>query len=445
MKKFGEWLEKTMRPIASKVARNPYVETLSQTFISLLPIIVIGAFALILSKSPVNYTGFAENSYWYNFFKGWTDWTNANLQTLKYVNTVTLGSLSLWVAIGIGYRWAKKYEISELNMLTVVVVCFLIINSGVIDGGWSTTYFGGTGLFSAIVFSFLSAQLYRTLITKGIGRINFPATVPASLTNAMSSMLPMAITFAATCIVAAIPAIFLQTSIPALIMKIGAPLSVGIDNPLGISFVTILGQISFWFGIHNSAVLSVFSPILYANLSANAEAFAAGVSASQVPFIVNQSFFYSFVGIGGAGATFGLVLLLLKSKSDTLRAVGKLSIIPACFGINEPVIFGLPIMMNVTLLLPFLLVQVVNIIICYSAMALNLLNKPIFYFGGTAPEILKAVLSNMDWRSIIYWIVAVAVDTLLYYPFFKLYERQVLEREAAEISETDKNLQISVE
>ena len=103
--------------------------------------------------------------------------------------------------------------------------------------------------------------------------------------------------------------------------------------------------------------------------------------------------------------------------------------IPACFGINEPVVFGLPIMMNVTFLIPFLIVESVNTFIAYLAMYFNLLNRPIFFMGGTAPELLKSVLSNMDVRSVIYWFIAVAVDIMIWYPFFKIFEKQKLEEE----------------
>ena len=429
MNKLGSWLEKRLLPIASWVARNNYLQVLSQTFISLLPVIIIGAFALILSKSPVLFTGFEEGSQWYNFFKAWTEWTDANLQTLKFINATTLGALSLWVSVGIAYRWARKYETDPFMTIIVVVVNFLLINSVKVDATWATNYFGGEGLFSAIIGAFLSAQLFRYLTTKGIGTINFPASVPASLSKSISSMLPMALTMLAGALVAGTIANVFHTTIPALVLSIGKPLNVGIDNPIGMSLVSTFGQLAFWFGIHNSAILSVFSPIMYSNLAANAEAFALGASASQLPYIVNQSFFYSFCGIGGAGATFSLVILLMRSKSESLKTVGRLSFVPACFGINEPVIFGLPIMMNVTLLIPFVFIQIVNIFIVYYAMFFNLLNRPMFYLGGTSPEIVKAVLANMDVRSVILWIVLVIVDGILWYPFFKNVEKQKLEEE----------------
>ena len=429
-------LERTLGPLAGKIAQNKYLQVLSQTFISLLPVIVIGAFALILSKSPVSATGFEEGSTWFVFFTAWNDWATTNLGALKFINAATLGSLSLWVSVGIGYRWARKYDLDVLPTITVAVVNFLLLNSQSIESGWLTSFFGGTGLFSAIIGSFLTVQLYRFLVKRGVGAIKFPPSVPASLSNAVGSMLPMALTMLAGAVVAALAYAFAGgATIAALVMELGKPLNIAIDNPLGISAVSSLGQLAFWFGIHNSAILSIFQPILYSNLAANASAYAAGADPTALPYIVNQAFFYNFVTPGGAGATLALVILLLRSRSESMKAVGKLSLVPALFGINEPVIFGLPIMLNIKLLIPWIFVPIVNIVVAYSAMAVGLLNKPIFYMGGTAPEVIKSVLSNMDLRSVVLWVVLLLVDLVLWYPFFKSAEADALKEEGGTKSE----------
>ncbi len=435
MEKIQGFLNKHLLPLATWVAQNKYVQTIAETFMSLLPVIVVGAFSFIFSKSPISYTGFEEGSQWYVFFQAWDEWATTNLGALKFVNSATLGSLSLWVSVGIGYRWAKRYDMDIMSTLVVVVVNFLLINSQQIDGGWSTSYFGGEGLFSAIIAAFLIVQLYRVLVTKGIGRIKLPPTVPAVLQTSMSTLLPLAACFGVSAVVATVFNVGLNVSIPDLVMSIGKPLNMGIDNPLSAGFIYALSDLGYWFGIHTAAIEAVFNPILYANLAANADAYAAGALAADLPYIVSVTFRYGFAGIGGSGATFGLVLLLLRSRSDTCRAVGKMAIVPSLFGVNEPVVFGLPIMLNVTLLIPFVFIEAINGAIAYFLMAVNLLNRPMFYMGGTAPEILRSVLSNMDLRTILFWIGIVAVDVLLWYPFFKTYESQLVEQERVQTSE----------
>lgn len=429
MEKIEKFLNKHLLPAATWVAQNVYIQTLAETFMSLLPVIVVGAFCFIFSKSPISYEGFTEGNYWYNFFLGWNNWATDNLQALKFVNSATLGSLSLWVTVGIGYRWAKKYDLDIMTTIIVVTVNFLLVNSARIEGGWSTDFFGGEGLFSAIVAAFVICQLYRFIVKKGLGQINLPPTVPATLQNSMNSLLPLAICFVFGAVVTSVCTLGFGISIPEIVMSIGKPLNMGIDNPWAAGFMYGLSDLGYWFGIHTAAIEAVFNPVLYANLAANANAYAAGVDPGSLPYIVSVTFRYGYTGIGGSGATFGLVLLLLRSKSATCRTVGKVSIVPACFGINEPVVFGLPIMLNVTFLIPFVFVEAINGFIGFYAMQAGLLNHAMFYMGGTAPEILRSVLSNMDLRTIVYWVLIVLIDMVLWYPFFKMYENQMLEEE----------------
>ena len=116
-----------------------------------------------------------------------------------------------------------------------------------------------------------------------------------------------------------------------------------------------------------------------------------------------------------------------------MKQVGKLSIIPALFGVNEPVVFGLPIMCNVTMFVPFVFTEVINCFISYFAMSLGLVNRCMFYMGGTAPEIMRSVLSTMDWRAFVLWVILVVVDMIFWYPFFKMYEKQEIQREEEEL------------
>ena len=431
--KVEQLIEKTLLPLATWVAQNTYIQILSQTFISLLPMIVIGAFAFIVSKSPINYTGFEEGTYWYNFFLNWDTFANKYLIPIRFMKSCTLGSLSLWVTFGIAYRWAKKYDLEVQSTIIVALVNFFLINSKYVDGGISTDYFGGEGLFSAMIGAFLILILYRWMSKKGIGNIKFPASVPATLQKAMSSILPLTLCFLVGCLASGLTTQLLGVSIPDLVMMIGRPITKSIDNPIAQSGITFFSDIGYWFGIHTAAVEAPFNPILYANLSANVDAYSNGVAATQLPYIINIAFRYGFTGIGGSGATFGLVLLLLKSKSVTMKQVGKLSIIPALFGVNEPVVFGLPIMCNGTMFIPFIFTEVINCFISYFAMSAGLVNRCMFYMGGTAPEIMRSVLSSMDWRAAVLWVILVIVDMLFWYPFFKMYEKQEIKREAEEL------------
>ena len=269
------------------------------------------------------------------------------------------------------------------------------------------------------------------MTNKKIGLIKFPDSVPEVLSSSISTLVPMALIFILMVIVRSVFNDLIGISFPALVMSLGSHMNMAVDSIWGMSLASTLSQIGWWFGIHSSAILSVVTPSLEANMLANMNAFAAGTPLSDLPTIVNTTFYYTYVTIGGGGATFGLVFLMLKSRSEQISTMGKLSVVPAFFGINEPILFGLPIVLNPIFLIPFLLTHVVNIIIVYYAMSLNLVNKIVMSLSAQTPVGLSNVLGNLDFRSLILLVITILVDIILYYPFFKLFEKEKIEEEEA--------------
>lgn len=434
MKKFldkmASFLEKFMTPIAGVIAGNKHLQIISGAFMSILPLIMIGSFALILAFPFMDYTTMAETDAFYGFFKAWAMFSEGFGKHLGYLFNITLGAQGAWLSISIAYTAAKRRNLHILNSIIVVFVSFMIVNSGLVDWNWDTAYFGGTGLFSSIIISFIAIDLYTVLSEKKFGYIKFPDSVPEVLSSSISTLVPIALIFLLMLGIRAVFGDIIGIPFPELIMSIGSKLNMAVDTVFGISLASTLSQIAWWFGIHSSAILSVVTPSLEANMLANVNAYAAGTPLSSLPTIVNTTFYYTYVAIGGGGATFGLVLLMLKSKSEQIRTIGKLSIVPAFFGINEPVLFGLPIVLNPMFLIPFLLSHIVNIILCYYAMSLNLVNKVVMSLSAQTPIGLAHVLGNLDFRSIILLLVVIAADIVLYYPFFNLFEKEKLQEEA---------------
>lgn len=422
--------ERFLSPIAGKVAGNKHLQIISASFMSILPIIMIGSFALIIANPFLDYTTMETSNFFYGFFKAWSDFSVGFGQHLSYLFNITLGSQGLWLSIAIAYTTAKRRDLHILNSIIVVFVSFMIVNSGLIDWNWDSAYFGGTGLFSSIVVSFIAIDLYTYMSKKKIGFIKFPDSVPEVLSSSISTLVPMASIFLVMVVVRFVFNDVIGTSVPALIMSLGSHLNMAVDSIWGMSLASTLSQIGWWFGIHSSAILSVVTPSLEANMLANMNAFAAGAALSELPTIVNSTFYYTYVAIGGGGATFGLILLMLKSRSEQIRTIGKLSIVPAFFGINEPVLFGLPIVLNPIFLIPFLLSHVVNIILVYAAMSMNLVNRIVMSLSAQTPIGISHVLGNLDFRSLILLVVVIIVDIALYYPFFKMFEKEkVIEEE----------------
>lgn len=427
----ANFTERFMSPIAGKIAGNKHLQIIAAAFMSILPLIMVGSFALIISSPFLDYNTMDPSNFFYGFFKAWSDFSVGFGSHLNYLFNITLGSQGLWIAIAIAYVTAKRRDLHMLNSIIVVFVSFMIVNSELIDWNWSSSYFGGTGLFSSIIVSFVAIDLYTYLTNKKIGLIKFPDSVPEVLSSSISTLVPMALIFILMVIVRSVFNDLIGISFPALVMSLGSHMNMAVDSIWGMSLASTLSQIGWWFGIHSSAILSVVTPSLEANMLANMNAFAAGTPLSDLPTIVNTTFYYTYVTIGGGGATFGLVFLMLKSRSEQIRTIGKLSVVPAFFGINEPVLFGLPIVLNPIFLIPFLLTHVVNIIIVYYAMSLNLVNKIVMSLSAQTPVGLSNVLGNLDFRSLILLVITILVDIILYYPFFKLFEKEKVEEEEA--------------
>lgn len=427
----ANFIERFMSPIAGKIAGNKHLQIIAAAFMSILPLIMVGSFALIISSPFLDYTTMDPSNFFYGFFKAWSDFSVGFGSHLNYLFNITLGSQGLWIAIAIAYVTAKRRDLHMLNSIIVVFVSFMIVNSELIDWNWSSSYFGGTGLFSSIIVSFVAIDLYTYLTNKKIGLIKFPDSVPEVLSSSISTLVPMALIFILMVIVRSVFNDLIGISFPALVMSLGSHMNMAVDSIWGMSLASTLSQIGWWFGIHSSAILSVVTPSLEANMLANMNAFAAGTPLSDLPTIVNTTFYYTYVTIGGGGATFGLVFLMLKSRSEQIRTIGKLSVVPAFFGINEPILFGLPIVLNPIFLIPFLLTHVVNIIIVYYAMSLNLVNKIVMSLSAQTPVGLSNVLGNLDFRSLILLVITILVDIILYYPFFKLFEKEKVEEEEA--------------
>lgn len=437
MTRFSDSLAKFLLPISSKIAKNKTLRILMNTFLSMSPFLIFGAFCLIFSKPLVAPNAFAEGSYWFNFFTSWGVFCNTYLVVLKDLFSLTLGSLALIISLGIAYNYAKDYEISILHTVIVTLVSYLLINARFIEGGISTTHFSGAGLFTAIITSFMACTIFKKITKKGITVLKLPDTVPANLKQSIDNLAPIFTTLFVMGVVSSFFTLVLGKTFPEAFSSIATFVQFGFDNVFAACAYYMLGTATFWFGIHEEAVLSLFTPIMIANLNANQMALNSGTAVADLPYIVSMGF-KSFVAIGGSGGTLGLVFCCMRSKSEELRAVGKVSIVPAMFGINEPIIFGLPIMLNPIFLLPFLIVPVVETFIAYFAFSTGLVSTPAFHIGTTNPEILKQVISAADLRAIPLWFILVLVQVIIWKPFVNIYEKQKLAEERELSLETKK-------
>lgn len=429
MHKISQFIEEKVAPVATRLSSQKYLKALQSTFLFLIPFFTIGSFALVLISPPMDYTTM-DPDFLCSFMRGWQAFADYTGPVLEYVFNVTMPLMSLYVAVGISYNLCKEYKMNTMMPILVTMSTFVISASMNVDRTLSFAAFDATGLFTAIFVGITSFELYRVLVEKKIGRINLEGSgVPPALADSIGNLVPVAIVVILTAFLNNLLLSFAHINLPQVITMLMTPLVSAVDNVWGIIILALIVMVFWWFGIHDSVITSALDPFFYSNLGANAAAFAAGTAAVALPHVVTAPFWWNFMAIGGSGATLGLAFLALTSKSKQLRTIGKLSFIPSLFNINEPLIFGLPLMYNPIMMIPFIIVMPLNGLITYLAMSSGLVARTFAYASWNMFSPIAALIDTMDFKAVLLIIFLIVVDILIYLPFFKAFEKEKIAEE----------------
>lgn len=429
MHKISQFIEEKVAPVATRLSSQKYLKALQSTFLFLIPFFTIGSFALVLISPPMDYTTM-DPGFLCSFMRGWQAFADYTGPVLEYVFNVTMPLMSLYVAVGISYNLCKEYKMNTMMPILVTMSTFVISASMNVDRTLSFAAFDATGLFTAIFVGITSFELYRVLVEKKIGRINLEGSgVPPALADSIGNLVPIAIVVILTAFLNNLLLSFAHINLPQVITMLMTPLVSAVDNVWGIIILALIVMVFWWFGIHDSVITSALDPFFYSNLGANAAAFAAGTAAVALPHVVTAPFWWNFMAIGGSGATLGLAFLALTSKSKQLRTIGKLSFIPSLFNINEPLIFGLPLMYNPIMMIPFIIVMPLNGLITYLAMSSGLVARTFAYASWNMFSPIAALIDTMDFKAVLLIIFLIVVDILIYLPFFKAFEKEKIAEE----------------
>ena len=290
---------------------------------------------------------------------------------------------------------------------------------------------GTTNLFVALIIGLVCARIMKFCQDKNL-RIKLPDSVPEGVGNSFKAIVPMGMCIIFWYVLSYVISTFTGTTLSNLIIGIlSIPLKVLISTP-GMFVIMFVAQLCWFFGIHGTSV--VFAVIMLPYIQAYSG--NAALAAAGQPLVYNPVFLYGAMAVwGGAGNTLPLVIMGLKSKSTTIRTICKASLIPNIFGINEPVIFGMPIMYNATLMIPFFLQPVVVGILYAIVYKLGLIGYPQVLLMTTLPVVLSTFMTTLDFKNVIFVLLLFPVCYLLWLPFYKVYEKQMLEVEAKNAAE----------
>lgn len=439
--KLMEKLESRLMPIAQLISKNKYLLSIRDGFLISMPLLVVGSFFMLISNFPVQS--------WIDLLKNTYISGESISSIFSVVTNATFSLMAVFVVMGIGYNYAKYENTNKIFGAAVSLMGWFMLmpmTTSFTPEGSAEIYevasvpldwVGSKGIFVGILCAIFAVKIYKFVEKKG-WVIRMPKGVPPTVGQSFAALLPAAIVATVFLVIHivfsftpwgnAFDFVFNILQLP--LQKVGDSLGA----MLGVYF---FAHILWLFGIHGTNITdSVFRPILYALSAENLSALQAG---AELPHIINVQFQDLFATYGGGGSTLSLLIVMFFfCKSKRIRELGKLSIIPAAFGINEPIIFGLPVVLNPVIAIPFVLVPMFNIVITYICMSIGIV--PIcngVVMPWTTPPIISGFLSS-GWQGAILQAILIVAGAVIYWPFVKTMDKNYLVDET-KIEEADED------
>ena len=443
-KRKGERMEKlikmveTMKPFFEKVSNNPYLRAIRDGFVSCIPVILFSSLFILVACVPEIF-GFK--------------WPDNISSVLWLAYNASMGILSLLMVAtiaksltgSINHKLPKLRQINDTSVMIVSIICLVLLAVEPIKGGWSADFMGSKGLLSAFVVAFSVPNIYKFFVARDI-TIKLPDEVPHFIAQTFADLIPLSVAVFIFWLVSIVFKNVTGILFSAWILELFKPLFVAADGYIGIAI--IYGAMAmFWFvGIHGPSIVEPAVTAIYiANIEANLQIATAGGHATN---ILTHPTSYFVATLGGTGATLMFcAMCAFIAKSKQLKAVGRASIIPVCFAVNEPILFGAPIVLNPVLFVPFIAAPIANVWI-FKFFVDNLgMNSFLYILPWTTPAPIGLVIATGFAKlAFVLAPLLLIVDAVLYYPFFRVYDTQLVARETAiangEISADDETAEI---
>lgn len=415
MDKMSGLIERYIAPPLVAMGNQRHFAAIRAALIRTIPLIIIGSLPLILTSLPV---------------ESWANAMAPYAEKLNVLYTMTMNFMVLYLAISLGAELARMYEELDSTIVSIVTVACYVITVAPVDMETNTlevTGFSAKGMFTLFVVAIIVVEFMHFAYKHNI-IIRLPKSVPSGISQSFASLLPMAILLVFFWVLRVVVGFDLNS----LLNMIVSPLLAVSDTWYAAFICALLLQLLWFVGIHGGSftVWGVMYPFLLTNIAENAEAVAAG---SAMPHILTEPFIYSWTMIGGTGMTLSLIVLWLRSKSAHLREVSRLSLIPGIFCVNEPVMFGVPIVLNPLMFVPFVfLTSLLGTMYGYVLTSLGWISPAYVQIPWTTPPLLQPYLSTGgDWRNVIAQAILIVLMVIIWYPFAKVYERRCIAEEQA--------------
>lgn len=421
------WLNRFLVPLAGKINNNRYLRTLRDAFMLAFPLTIFGSIAVVVLNLPFLKDVIGEEG------------VRSLQRLLGHAPESTIGILSLFIVFGIGYYLSRSYEVEAIYGGAVALASFLLVTPFVLtgEGGQEVAgvipvdRLGAKGMFVGIIVGILSTEIYRRVVQRDI-TIKMPAGVPEAVSKSFASLIPVTVTLSVFLVVNIVFQELFKSNLHDVIYEAVQKPLIGLGSGLVPTLIAIFFvQLLWFFGLHGQIIVnSVMDPIWNTLSLENLEAFQRG---AEVPHIISKQFIEIFtVAMGGSGMTLAVVVaMLLFMRSKQLKQVGKLAIGPGIFNVNEPVIFGMPVVMNPLIIIPWILAPMVVVVVTYFAMAVGLVPPPTgVTVPWTVPIFISGVLATNSLAGGVLQIVNFFIVMAIWMPFLLVLDRMNLQREA---------------
>ncbi len=370
-------------------------------------------------------------------FPGWNEFIAPYSATIVLPFRITMGLMAIYATFVMGSDLAKSYGLDSVTggILSLGTFFMLQVPVNVLTPeeaplGWvlPMSSLGASGMFAGILSMIFAVEVYRFFKKRNI-TIKMPEQVPPAVARSFEALIPGAVILTTTWLIRSVAGFDVNAALLSLFEPLTNILG---NNLLGVLLPMFLIHLLWSFGIHGMSIVgAVVRPMWLIMLDENAKALADGTAATKLPYIAPEQFYQWTVTIGGAGATIVVsVLFLFFCKSKFLKEVGRFSIIPGIFNINEPMIFGAPMMLNPYMFIPFNLVPLVLTIVSYFAVKLEMVNGFTVLPTWTLPAPIGGYLSaGNDWRVVVLIVINTLIAFIIYYPFVKAYDKKMLSDE----------------
>ena len=416
MNNFIDNLAEKLTPLAGKLGSNRYLAVLRDAFMLSFPLTMFGSIVVVLNNLP----------FWSDDLKGTLGGLFGNGQN------ATMSIMTIFVTFGIGYYLTRSYDedgvfggaVSLHSYLILPALTFTTAGGAEVSGALSLDRLGAKGMFIGMLAAFIAAEIYVRITKKGIV-IKMPEGVPDAVARSFASLIPAISTLTVFLLLNALVSGVFTTNLHDVIYTVIQKPLVGLGSGLPATLLSLFFvQILWFFGLHGQIIVnSVMDPIWNTLALENLDAFKAG---EALPHIITKPFMETFtVGLGGSGMTLMVVILMaFVMKSRQMKDIGRLAIGPGLFNVNEPVIFGLPIVLNASILIPWVLTPLIVTTINYFSMASGLVPAPTgVTVPWTVPLFFSGMMATNSLMGGLLQLIDVAIVGVMWYPFLKVVDK----------------------